>query len=234
MTDIERAFGNTPPPTRRPFRGWKPLSQVLLVAFLLAAGVGLVQTWRYAHDLKAEVKAAVQASEMKLARITQEQAALAQALMEEKGKAIARSFRMVNPDIVSDDGQEIAQDLLDEMILSDPNIAFVAVLDNTGAVCATTDPRLKRDDPPIGVTRIVVNKPGAHGADAEILGPITDVYNTQIGVVRVGIDYGDAATPHRPAPETPRPEARPDPDGGLPPPTPPSARPESPTDLNST
>ncbi len=127
------------------------------------------------------------------ARVSSTEARYKSALMESatrKGDAVAASIRLINPQLLSDDGQRAAQAYF-AGIMKDPDIAYLVILDQQGQVRATSDLRFLREPAqPVsdlgGKTR---GRTPADGANTEMMGPITDIDGKQIGAVRVGISY---------------------------------------------
>ncbi|HEX2949288.1 MAG TPA: hypothetical protein VHV83_06930 [Armatimonadota bacterium] len=172
-----------PPPevTKTPPRKSHNASLIIIGILVIA----LCASWGVnAYRLQRQQKA----FESQLATAEQHNADVMKQMLQAKAISLASAMQMVNADLLTENGQKNAQSLFVDM-LRDPNIAYVALLDNSGNVTATTDLRLARDagSVPANLTKVELNNQAANGADFEAVGPITDASGSPIGAVRVGI-----------------------------------------------
>ncbi len=208
MTDIERSLEAIPAPprsARRLLRGWPVFSGVLvllLLGVLIAAAVrisGLKHALAIVAERQAEAMQQAEKLHNKALYWT----------VRHKGESIARSFRMINPLLLTDAGQRDVQTTFG-LLMKDTHIAYVALLDQHGNVCATTDQRLTREPaaPMPAMTDVLYSPKRVDGADGEVIGPITDIADQQIGTVRVGLTFGNptaAPKPTAPKAQSPKP-----------------------------
>lgn len=182
------------PPRRKrqfAFMFWQIVSAALALAFLISLGVGALRSHQAAKRLIA--LQATQRTEMKR-RDAAHLAALRKSV-EQRALSLARSMQMINPELLTEDGQKQAQAFFSEVI-ADADIAYIAVVDGEGAVTATTDLRLARESAArITVSKAEIRKHAAAGADFEAVGPITNFSGEVLGVVRVGMTYPKANVP---------------------------------------
>ncbi|MHB9134024.1 MAG: hypothetical protein ACYDBB_23390 [Armatimonadota bacterium] len=169
---------STAHPRPRP-KSWLIVTAIYLLVLLAVWGHG---AYRY-HQL-------AKSTALDYTKLDNASKAAADAALKLKGESVARSLQMVNPDLLGEDGQKKAMTLFTDLVTNDPNLAYIALADQTGAIKATTDLTLMREDGKLAnVTKIAFTNKPAGKADAEVVGPITDSEGNTIGALRVGLLY---------------------------------------------
>ena len=171
----------TPPP-RRPSRRrfWLILTGILVLLNLVTLGMGHLQ----AKQLRRQMQAREEAHQAQV-----------KALITREGKTLARAAQMVNPQLLTNRGQEMALAYF-AGLLENPNIEFIALFDANGAMTATTNMRLKGQvSVPPGLADIVASEGGELGAEVQFFGPITRGDGALAGAVLIGMNFAtDNAT----------------------------------------
>jgi hypothetical protein len=193
MTDIEKALGSRPERTRGQLpKGWLILTGVLVLLNLITLGVGKYREGR----LSKELDDANKQHALAVQQLQQQQSAQLETTIRKKGESIARTLQMVNPLLLTDQGQKLALDYFTNL-LEDPNIEFIALYDANGTICATSNLRLDKVVVPPGLGSDVSSQKGQFGADIQFFGPITNSSGRQVGAALIGMTFntGETTTP---------------------------------------
>jgi len=213
MTDIEKALESAKPerPRRRLPIAWLVLTGILILLNLITLGIGKHRDWKAKQamsDLTKKNAAAVQ-------QLQQQQAAQATAMIKQQGESIARSFQMVNPQLLTDRGQQKALSFFANLYASNNHIKYIALYDDHGVMCATSNLFLGNVAIPAGMADEVISKKGIADADVQFFGPITDSSGRRVGTVLVGMSFTSkesaaaAVKPNAVAPENVEPAPAP-------------------------
>ena len=212
MPDSEKIIDPTATSPRRQWpRFWLILTGLLVLLNLITLAVGKYQQGQTLQKMKQANVAHAQA----LQAMQAEYDGKLTALLTQEGKTLARAVQMVNPQLLTDQGQKKALNYF-QGLLEDQHIEFIALFDANGTICATTNLRLVgKATVPAGLTDAVVSKNGNYGADVQFFGPITSSNGQSVGTVLIGMNF-DAAK----AVKTARPDAvAPESEGTAMPPT---------------
>jgi len=162
-------------------KGWLILTGILILLNLITLGVGKFTEGRATKQLAT-------AKKQYTATLQQEQKAYnttLNAIIEEKGRAIAAVLKMTDPQILNAGGQDRANALV-QQLLKDPYIAYVVLRDSEGRVVAQGS-QLGRDSSAPKMTDVTVSKAGTFSANLDVQGPIEDSSGRQIGLIRIGL-----------------------------------------------
>lgn len=187
MSENESAFDMTaaPRPRRQMPKTWLIVTGVLIFINLTTLGIGKFKEGQLHKQLKKADAAHAQQQQKMQAEYNDK----IKNVIKREGETLARSVQMVNPQLLTDRGQEKALSYF-QSLLEDPNIEFIALFDANGTMCATTNLRLmgKVSVPP-GLTDAVVSKGGGYGAGVQYFGPITRSDGQPAGTVLIGMNF---------------------------------------------
>ena len=182
MTEIEKALEPKAEGSRRQLpKGWLILTGILILLILITLGVGKFkegQAIKQLNEAKKQYSAMLQ-KERKAYNDT------LNAIIEEKGRAIATALKMLDPQILNSRGQERTNTLI-QNLLKDPYIAYVVLRDEDGSVVAQGS-QLSRESSVPKMTDVTVSKADTFSANIDVQGPIEDSRGRQIGIVRIGL-----------------------------------------------